>query len=54
VLAGVSLALLAFTGALGGRLGGAPVLRAAARVLVGGGIAMAITLAIGELVGSAV
>jgi len=54
VIAGVALVLLACTGALGGRLGGAPVRRAATRVLVGGAVAMAITLAIGELIGTAV
>ena len=44
----ISLALL---GGLGGRLGGAPVLRAAIRAVVGGGFAMATTAVIGHLLG---
>jgi vacuolar iron transporter family protein len=54
VIAGVALVLLAVTGAIGGRLGGAPMTRAALRVLVGGGVAMALTALIGDLVGSVV
>ncbi len=54
VIAGVSLALLAILGAAGARLGGAPIPRAAARVLVGSGVAMAVTALIGDLVGNAV
>ena len=54
VVAGLALVLLAGTGALGGRFGGAPVRRATLRVLVGGAIAMLITWAIGTLVGAAV
>jgi VIT1/CCC1 family predicted Fe2+/Mn2+ transporter len=54
VLAGVALTLLAVTGATGGRLGGAPVPRAAARVMLGGGVAMAATALIGDLVGTAI
>jgi len=53
-IAGVALVLLAITGGIGGRLGGANVWRAAARVLVGGGIAMTLTALIGNLVGTAV
>ena len=53
-IAAVSLLLLAGTGALGGRFGGAPVRRATLRVLAGGCIAMLITWAIGTLVGAAV
>jgi VIT1/CCC1 family predicted Fe2+/Mn2+ transporter len=53
-IAGTALVVLAGTGALGGRLGGAPVVRAALRVLVGGGIAMAITALVGSLIGTAV
>ena len=49
-----ALLVLGVTGAVGGRLGGAPVVRAAARVLAGGAIAMAITAVVGDLVGSAV
>jgi vacuolar iron transporter family protein len=52
VIAGVALVLLAVTGALGGRVGGAPVWRAALRVLIGGGLAMAISALIGDLVGT--
>jgi VIT1/CCC1 family predicted Fe2+/Mn2+ transporter len=53
-IAVVALVLLAVTGALGGRLGGAPMPRAALRVLAGGGLAMAFTALIGVLVGAAV
>ncbi len=41
-------------GAFGGHLGGAPILRASVRVTVGGGMAMAVTAAIGRLLGVAV
>jgi vacuolar iron transporter family protein len=54
VLAAVALVVLAATGALGGRVGGAPMPRAAARVLVGGAIAMGLSALVGELVGAAV
>jgi vacuolar iron transporter family protein len=54
VVAGLALLLLAGTGALGGRFGGAPVRRAALRVLAGGSLAMLVTWAIGALVGAAV
>jgi VIT1/CCC1 family predicted Fe2+/Mn2+ transporter len=54
VLAAVALVVLAATGALGGRLGGAPMPRAALRVLIGGAIAMALSALAGELVGAAV
>ncbi len=54
VIAVLALALLAATGALAGRLGGAPLGRGALRVLAGGGLAMLITWAIGALVGTAV
>lgn len=47
-----ALISLAVLGALGGRLGGAPVVRAAVRALAGGGLAMAVTAAIGHLLGS--
>lgn len=49
----VAIAALAAFGALGAALGAAPRLRAAARVAVGGGAAMAVTLAVGELSGAA-
>ena len=54
LIAGVALVLLGVTGAIGGRLGGAPMARAAARVMVGGGLAMAVTALIGNIVGTAV
>jgi VIT1/CCC1 family predicted Fe2+/Mn2+ transporter len=54
VIAAASLAGLGALGALGGHLGGAPMLRAALRVTLGGGLAMAVTAAIGRLVGVAV
>ncbi len=47
-----ALVLLAVLGAVGGRLGGAPPLRAGLRVTVGGGLAMALTALIGHWVGS--
>jgi VIT1/CCC1 family predicted Fe2+/Mn2+ transporter len=52
-IAGVSLVSLAVLGALGGHLGGAPMGRAALRVTFGGGLAMAVTAAIGKLLGVA-
>src|SRR5262249_14081971 len=45
-----SLLALGGLGVVGARLGGAPPARAAARVLVGSGLAMAITAAIGVVV----
>jgi len=54
VIAGVALVMLAITGATGGRLGGAPIGRAALRVLAGGGLAMGISALIGNLVGGVV
>ena len=51
---GVTLAALAMLGSLGAHLGGARRARGAARVLVWGAAAMAITAGIGGLVGSAV
>ena len=51
--AAVGLVLLAALGAVGGRIGGASMARAALRVTVGGGIAMALTAGIGRLVGAA-
>ena len=50
-IAGITLVSLATLGALGGKLGGAPKLRAAARVTVGGALAMAVTAGIGHLLG---
>lgn len=54
LIATMSLASLAALGALGGRLGGAPVGRAALRVTLGGALAMAVTAAIGRLLGVSV
>ena len=47
-----SLLSLAVLGAFGGHLGGAPLGRAALRVMLGGALAMASTAAIGHVVGS--
>jgi len=54
LVAALAVALLAGTGALGGRFGGAPAGRAALRVLAGGSLAMLITWLIGTAVGTAV
>lgn len=54
VTMGVTLVGLAVLGALGAHLGGAPRARAAIRVLVGGTLALFISLAVGRLTGSAV
>jgi VIT1/CCC1 family predicted Fe2+/Mn2+ transporter len=54
LIAALSLVSLASLGALGGHLGGAPVVRAALRVTVGGALAMAVTAAIGLLLGTSV
>ena len=53
IVALVSLAGLGGLGALGAALGGAPRLRAALRVLVGGGFAMAVSALVGHLLGLA-
>ena len=45
---------LALLGSVGARLGGAPMARAAARMVVLGGLAMAVTTVVGNLVGGAV
>ena len=50
----VTLIALAGLGIIGARLGGAPNLRAAIRVVLGGALAMGVTMAIGRLVGTAV
>lgn len=49
-----SLVFLALLGAIGARVGGAPVLRATIRVAFWGAFAMAITAGIGKLIGKAV
>jgi VIT1/CCC1 family predicted Fe2+/Mn2+ transporter len=54
VIATLSLASLMALGAVGGRLGGAPLGRAALRVTLGGALAMAVTAAIGRLLGVSV
>ena len=46
-----ALFALVALGIAGARAGGAPILRAAIRVCVGGGLAMAVTAAVGHLVG---
>jgi Uncharacterized membrane protein len=50
VVVSALLALVAL-GIAGARAGGAPMLRAAVRVCVGGGLAMVVTAAVGRLVG---
>ena len=50
-IAAVSLVSLAALGAFGGHLGGAPLGRAALRVTIGGALAMAVTAAIGRILG---
>ena len=50
----LSLLSLAALGVFGGHLGGAPTGRAALRVTIGGGFAMAVTAAIGRLLGVSV
>ncbi|HLT16856.1 MAG TPA: VIT family protein [Acidimicrobiales bacterium] len=50
---GGALVFLALLGAVGAALGGAPRLRAMARVAIGGAVAMAVTTGIGELTGAA-
>jgi len=54
LIAVASLVSLAALGALGGHLGGAPTLRASLRVTFGGAAAMAVTAAIGHLLGVSV
>lgn len=46
-----ALLALVVLGIAGARAGGAPILRAAVRVCVGGGLAMAVTAVVGRLVG---
>ena len=53
-IAALSLVSLAALGAFGGHLGGAPLGRAALRVTLGGALAMAVTAAIGRIVGVSV
>jgi vacuolar iron transporter family protein len=51
MIASVTLVSLATLGALGGKLAGAPMLRASLRVTIGGALAMAVTAGIGHLLG---
>lgn len=51
---GASLVFLAGLGAVGAQAGGAPVLRATARVTFWGAVAMAVTAAVGHLFGAVV
>jgi VIT1/CCC1 family predicted Fe2+/Mn2+ transporter len=53
-VATLSLVSLAALGGFGGRLGGAPVGRAALRIAIGGALAMAVTAAIGRILGVSV
>ena len=53
-IAATALGLLALVGGIGARLGAAPVRRAAVRVVVIGGVAMAIAALIGQLLGTVV
>lgn len=50
----VTLVGLVALGATVARIGGAPMRRAAVRVLIGGALALVISLAIGRLTGSAI
>ena len=50
-IAGLSLFSLAVLGAIGAHLGGAPRVRAALRVCIGGSLAMAVTALIGKILG---
>ena len=54
VIAGVSLACLAALGALAARAGAAPMLRGAIRVLIWGTLVIAVTAAVGSLIGAVV
>lgn len=54
IVSGTSLAFLALLGAVGGRAGGAGVVRATARVTFWGAVAMVLTAGIGKLFGAAI
>lgn len=54
VVSGTSLLFLALLGAIGARVGGAPVIPATVRVTFWGALAMALTAGVGALVGTAV
>ena len=51
LIAALSLLSLSALGAFGGHLGGAPIGRAALRVMLGGALAMAVTAIIGRILG---
>ncbi len=53
VIAGVTLAALCILGVLGAAMGGAPRLRGALRVGIGGALALTVTYGVGALFGSA-
>jgi vacuolar iron transporter family protein len=53
-IAATTLLGLGSLGAIGARIGGAPALRAAVRVLIGGSLALAISVGIGHLTGAVV
>jgi vacuolar iron transporter family protein len=54
ITAGVALVALAVLGVLGAKAGGAPWRRPAVRVVIGGGLAMALTAVIGHIVGGVI
>ena len=54
IIAITALVVLAVTGAVASRLGGSSPTRGALRVFIGGGLAMAVTALIGNLIGGAV
>jgi VIT1/CCC1 family predicted Fe2+/Mn2+ transporter len=53
-VAGTSLLFLTALGAIGARTGGAPMIRAALRVLFWGALAMALTAGVGKLFGAVI
>ncbi len=54
VTAAIALVALGILGLIGARIGGAPWRRPAARVVIGGGLAMALTAVIGHIVGAVI
>lgn len=54
VIAALSLLSLAALGAISGHLGGAPLVRASLRVILGGALAMGVTAIIGRIIGVSV
>jgi VIT1/CCC1 family predicted Fe2+/Mn2+ transporter len=53
MIAVVTLVSLGVLGALGAKISGAPIQRAVLRVVGGGALAMAVTAALGQLLGAA-